>query len=98
MKIQVQSHPPKEKLEALQVDQWPIWTKEPSRFPWHYDSSETCYILEGEALVTPLGANESVRIREGDLVHFPAGLSCHWEVVRPIRKRYRLGASPAQEP
>ena len=38
------------------INQWPIWTKEVSRFDWSYDSEEECQILEGEVIIeTPKG-------------------------------------------
>ena len=75
------------KLDTMAVDSWPIWEKEVSQFDWHYDQSETCYILEGTAIVTPDGG-EAVEITEGDLVTFDKGLSCHWDVREPIKKHY----------
>ncbi|AGP40227.1 hypothetical protein SCE1572_40435 [Sorangium cellulosum So0157-2] len=32
-----------------------------------------------------------MRIQAGDLVTFPAGLNCTWEVRSPVRKHYRFG-------
>ena len=43
-------------LARLGVAQWPIWTKEVSRFPWTYDATEVCYLLAGDVTVTPAGA------------------------------------------
>ena len=51
MKIEVKQ-PAKEELEGQGVMDWPIWEKEVSRFDWHYDSEETCYLLEGQVEVT----------------------------------------------
>ncbi len=34
---------------------------------------------------------EPVRFGEGDLVTFPAGLSCTWEIHSPVRKHYTFG-------
>jgi len=31
-------------------------------------------------------------IKAGDLVEFPAGLNCEWEVTKSIKKHYRLGS------
>ncbi|ROR29582.1 cupin domain-containing protein [Inmirania thermothiophila] len=76
-------------LAELGVETWPVWTCGVSTFPWTYDATETCYLLEGEVVVTPDGG-APVRIRAGDLVTFPAGLSCTWEVRRPVRKHYRF--------
>jgi len=66
---------------------WPIWTKEESEFPWSYDSSETCYFLEGDVIVTPDGG-EPVRVGAGDLVTFLKGMSCTWKVQKAVRKHY----------
>ncbi|MCB2181245.1 MAG: cupin domain-containing protein [Desulfobulbaceae bacterium] len=72
------------------IKNWPIWTCEVSEFPWTYDAKETCLILEGEVIVTP-DDGQGVSIKAGDLVTFPAGMSCHWKVTKPIRKHYQFG-------
>ena len=90
MEIRVESDPPEERLAALGVRDWPIWEKEVSSFPWTYDEAETCYLLEGEVVVTPDGG-APVEIRAGDLVRFPAGMSCHWDIRVPVRKHYSFG-------
>lgn len=87
--ITVSRHPDPETLEALGVRSWPIWTKEVSTFPWTYDASETCFFLEGEVVVTP-EAGEPVTVGAGDLVTFPSGMSCTWQVRQPVRKHYRF--------
>ncbi len=87
--IIVASDPNEEQLSALGVYSWPIWSKEVSTFPWTYDESETCFILEGEIIVTPEGG-EPVKIGKGDLVTFPAGLSCRWDIKHEVRKHYRF--------
>jgi uncharacterized cupin superfamily protein len=71
------------------VFDWPIWEKEASTFPWSYDSAETCYFLEGDVVVTPDGG-EPVQMGKGDLVAFPAGMSCTWEIRQPVRKHYKF--------
>jgi hypothetical protein len=78
------------KLDVLGVEDWPVWEKEVSTFPWTYDQKETCYILEGEVVVTPEGG-EPVTLRKGDLVIFPEGMRCTWDIRAPIRKHYDLG-------
>ncbi|MBM4286718.1 MAG: cupin domain-containing protein [Deltaproteobacteria bacterium] len=78
-----------EKLQALQVESWSPWECEPSTFDWYYDSDETAYVREGQVTVTcPDG--EKVDIGPGDLVRFPKGLSCTWEVKKKIRKVFRF--------
>ena len=81
--------PSEERLKALQVTGWPIWTKEPSTFDWHYDEQEMCYFLEGD--VTVKTDRGEVTLKPGDLVTFPQGLSCTWHVRTAIRKHYRFG-------
>ena len=49
--ILVERSPSPMKLDVIGVYDWPIWNKEPSTFPWIYDQKETCYLLEGEAVV-----------------------------------------------
>lgn len=88
--ISIEHNPSPAKLDVMHIDTWPIWEKEVSEFPWSYDDSETCYILEGEVWVTPDGG-EPLLIKQGDLVNFPKGLSCTWNIIRPIRKHYRFG-------
>ncbi|MFQ5952235.1 MAG: cupin domain-containing protein [Candidatus Omnitrophota bacterium] len=78
------------KLEKLGVNSWPIWEKEVSRFDWSYDEQETCYILEGNARVEP-EEGEPVEFGVGDLVTFPKGMNCVWEIRNPIRKHYKFG-------
>jgi len=81
------STPTKEELQKLNVDNWPVWECGVSRFNWEYDEDETCYILEGEVVVETEDG-EKYTIKKGDLVTFPKGLKCVWDVKKPIRKRY----------
>ena len=90
MEINVEHAPSRERLVTLGVDAWPTWTKEPSKFPWFYDEKETCYLLEGDVTVTPDGG-EPVRFGAGDLVSFPSGMSCVWEIRVAVRKHFRFG-------
>ncbi|QSR89230.1 cupin domain-containing protein [Methylacidiphilum caldifontis] len=88
--IIIEKNPSQNKLDELGVARWPIWEKEPSSFDWSYDQKECCYILEGEALIQ-VGEEKPLRISQGELVTFPAGLSCHWVITKKIRKHYQLG-------
>jgi uncharacterized protein len=90
MTIKVEHQPKAETLNKLGVFKWGIWTKEISEFPWTYDEQETCYFLEGDVIVTPEGG-EPVAMGKGDLVTFPAGMSCTWKVNKPVRKHYYFG-------
>ena len=88
--IKIEQTPTNETLTQLGVKGWPIWEKEVSEFPWHYGEKEMCYLLEGEVTVTPEGG-EPVQFGKGDLVTFPAGMSCIWKVHKAVRKHYKFG-------
>jgi uncharacterized cupin superfamily protein len=88
MKIQIYK-PQKEDLERRGVLSWPIWEKEVSRFDWHYDSIEECYLLEGKVVVETEDG-ETVEFGKGDFVTFPRGLSCSWDIKELVRKHYNL--------
>ena len=55
-----------------------------------YGDKETCYILEGSARVEPEDG-EAVEFGPGDLVIFPEGMNCVWNITSPIRKHYKMG-------
>ena len=80
---------PEEKLKEMGVFSWPIWEKEASRFDWHYDQTETCYILEGKITVSGKDG-KSVSFGPGDFVTFPQGLDCVWDIKEPVRKHYNF--------
>ena len=88
--IEVISNPTEEQLNMLGVYSWPIWTKEASTFPWTYDDKEMCLFLEGEVRVTPEGG-KPVEMGKGDLVTFPKGMSCTWEIRQDVKKHYNFG-------
>ncbi|KAG6719439.1 hypothetical protein I3843_03G009900 [Carya illinoinensis] len=89
--IKIEKNPPESKLTQLGIRKWPKWGCPPSKFPWTYDTKETCYLLEGKVKVTPDGASESVEIGAGDLVEFPKGMSCTWDVSVGVDKHYNMG-------
>ena len=88
--IKIEHSPGKDRLTQLGVEDWPIWQKEVSEFPWHYDEPESCYFLEGQVTVTPKGG-KPVEIKKGDFVVFPVGMSCTWKVTKPVKKHYNFG-------
>jgi uncharacterized cupin superfamily protein len=90
MEITIQHNPSPETLDALGVKSWPTWSKGIAKFPWTYDEAETCYFLEGEVVVTP-DDGEPVTVGKGDLVIFPSGMSCTWNVQKALKKHYRFG-------
>lgn len=93
--IKIEHQSDEDHQKSLGVSGWPIWTKEASEFPWTYDEQETCYFLEGDVVVTPDGG-EPVEMGKGDLVTFPAGMSCTWRILSAVRKHYRFGITSGE--
>ncbi len=91
MSISVTSPCPEATIEELGIENWPIWTCEESSFDWRYDDKETCLLLEGEVTVIPEGGGDPVKFGAGDLVVFPSGMDCRWDVHEAVRKHYRFG-------
>jgi len=87
--IVIEHNPAPAHLENLGVSKWPTWSKEVSSFPWFFHEQEIAWILEGEVTITPEGG-APVTFGKGDLVTFPTGMKCHWEVRQPLLKHYRL--------
>jgi len=81
--------PSEEDMKNQGVFSWPIWEKEVSKFDWQYDSTEECFLLEGEVVVE---TNDGGRFEfgKGDFVTFPKGLSCVWEIRKPVKKHYNF--------
>ena len=90
MEITVEK-PDAAKLASLGVDNWPTWSKEVSNFRSSYSSQEIAYILEAQVTVTPTNGGSPVSFSAGDLVTFPAGLSCIWDVKKALHKHYQFG-------
>lgn len=120
--------------EIAKMKGWPTWGCDASKFPWTYEGTETCYILEGcaarpsarrearavlaaprspgrvprcarpwpaplsgprgrrarEVTVTPDDGRQAVTVGAGDMVVFPNGMSCTWDVKKAIRKHYNF--------
>lgn len=88
-RIKVEKNPSPERLKELNVESWSPWSCGVSTFDWEYSEDEICYIQEGKAIVeTEEGTTE---ITKGELVFFPRGLKCRWQILEPIKKVYRLG-------
>jgi uncharacterized protein len=79
-----------ERLAELGVDGWSPWNCGVETFDWRYNERETAHVLEGKVrVVTEHG--QDVTFGAGDIVIFPAGLSCTWTVIEPIRKVFSFG-------
>uniref|UniRef100_A0A0D6R9T8 (S)-ureidoglycine aminohydrolase cupin domain-containing protein n=1 Tax=Araucaria cunninghamii TaxID=56994 RepID=A0A0D6R9T8_ARACU len=88
MGVQIERNPAEVRLSELKVRSWPKWGCPPSKFPWTYTARETCYLLEGRVKVYPDGYNDYVEIGPGDLVVFPKGMKCTWDVSEAVDKHY----------
>jgi uncharacterized cupin superfamily protein len=75
-----------EKKVKETIKDWNAWSCDPSTFDWEYNDLETAYVYEGEVIVRT--SEETVEIKGGQLVQFPKGMKCKWEVIKPIRKVY----------
>lgn len=85
MKIEI-DQPEQEELDEMGVYSWPIWEHDEDKFEWYYDKTETCLIVAGEATI--VSEFESITIKPGDFVTFPAGLECIWDIDSAIKKYY----------
>jgi uncharacterized protein len=86
--IEVISKPDKDFLEKKGVFSWGTWSCGVSKFPWTYDSSESCYLLKGRVTVTPTDGRRPATFGAGDFVTFPAGMSCTWDVSEAVQKHF----------
>jgi uncharacterized cupin superfamily protein len=77
-----------EEISRRDIRAWPVWEKEISRFPWTYDQEEQCYILEGEIIIETDQGN--FYLKPGDFVTFEKGLSCLWDIRKPVKKHYHF--------
>jgi uncharacterized cupin superfamily protein len=87
MSIEVRKPTPDEEQDMKTC---PVWEKEPSSFPWHYDEKETCLIIDGLVEVVA-DSGEAVEFGKGDYVVFPQGMDCIWNVKEKVSKHYRFG-------
>lgn len=81
--------PTEEVLKKLKVSNWTPWSFGIYSFDWFYSDQEKCYIKEGRVMIKT--ADGDVEIKKGDLVTFPKGLCCTWQVLEPIEKVSRFG-------
>lgn len=80
--------PSQEEIEEAKT--WPIWQKDVSSFDWFYDEDETFYLVEGEVEVE-LQDGQKVKFSAGDMVKFRAGTECRWNILKKVKKHYRIG-------
>ncbi|XP_072956991.1 uncharacterized protein [Typha angustifolia] len=93
LSITIERSPPESRLLQLGIKSWPKWGCPPGKFPLKFDAQETCYLLRGKVKVYTKGSSDSVEFGAGDLVVFPKGLSCTWDVTVAVDKHYQFDSS-----
>ncbi len=77
-----------QEAEERGILEWPVSRRGVSRYAWHYDATEVCYIAEGRARIET--EDGSIEVEKGDLVTLPAGLECAWIIREPMAKHYLI--------
>ena len=72
--------------EKAEMKSKPVWECDISEFDWYYSDEEICLVIEGEVTISYDGGK--VSFGAGDYVMFPKGLSCIWNVTKPVKKHY----------
>jgi uncharacterized cupin superfamily protein len=62
-----------------------VWECSPGEFAWHCYIDETIYLVRGEVWLTSAD-NRRQLLKPGQVMHFPAGSSFTWRVLKPVRK------------
>ncbi|TVU15290.1 hypothetical protein EJB05_38802 [Eragrostis curvula] len=95
LSITVEKNPPEARLLQLRVKSWPKWGCPPGKYPLKFDAALTCYLIKGRvrAAIKGSSSRECVEFGAGDLVVFPKGLSCTWDVVVGVDKHYNFEPS-----
>lgn len=89
MQVIVESLSPAQAAERG-VFSWPESERGVSRYTWHYDATEVCYLVRGLARIETEDGN--VEVEAGDFLTLPAGLECVWDIREPLMKRYTVRA------
>ncbi|EOA17711.1 hypothetical protein CARUB_v10006083mg [Capsella rubella] len=94
-RIIVETKPSQARLDELKFKSWPKWGCSPGKYHLIYEAEEICYILRGKVKVYPKQPSSSdaevewcVEFGAGDIVTFPKGLSCTWDVSHAVDKHY----------
>jgi uncharacterized cupin superfamily protein len=66
-----------------------IFTAQPSRFNYAFETDETIHLIEGRVTIT-LDSGEAVTVTAGDIVSFPRGARAVWDVQEPLREFFVL--------
>ena len=88
--ILIEHDPSPMKLEVLGVEDWPVCSEAVSVAERLYARTETTYIVQGCAEITPQGG-ETVVINPGDLVTFMPESRCTWKITEAMERHYCAG-------
>ncbi len=80
-------------IKSMGCTQWSTWGCPKSKFDWTYSDQETAYLIKGLVTVTPKNKSvfgDAVTVKAGDIVTFPAGMDCVWDVQEDLHKHYRF--------
>lgn len=71
------------------------WGCPPGKMTLKYDATETCYFVRGKVKAYPKNKGSTndegvVEFGAGDVVIFPKGLSCIWDVSVAVDKFYKF--------
>ena len=72
------------------------WGGPTGRYALSYGARQTCYVVRGMVSATVEGSppdGARIQFGAGDLVVFPKGLSCTWDVVAAVDKYYKFDSS-----
>ncbi|KAG2242348.1 hypothetical protein Bca52824_095806 [Brassica carinata] len=97
-RIIVEKKPSQDRLDELKIKSWP------KKYHLKYEAEEICYIVKGKVKVYPKSSSSTasssssssldaqvewcVEFGAGDIVTFPKGLSCTWDVSLSVDKHY----------
>ncbi|CAL9227214.1 unnamed protein product [Arabidopsis halleri] len=98
-RIIVEKNPSQARLDELKFKSWPKWGCSPGKYHLKYEAEEICYIVRGKVKVYPkppssLSSSSDAEVEwcvefgAGDIVTFPKGLSCTWDVSLSVDKHY----------
>ncbi|KAG2243721.1 hypothetical protein Bca4012_022869 [Brassica carinata] len=103
-RIIVEKKPSQDRLDELKIKSWPKWGCSPGKYHLKYEAEEICYIVKGKVKVYPKSSSSTasssssssldaqvewcVEFGAGDIVTFPKGLSCTWDVSLSVDKHY----------
>lgn len=93
IKIIVERNPSEARLSELGIKSWPKWGCPPGKITLKYDATETCYFVKGKVKAYPKKGSttdDGIEFGAGDVVIFPKGLSCIWDVSVAVDKYYKF--------